>query len=88
MVVVRESCRWCGGRGESLNLDDECEACGGSGRVPVHHAPTPADLLADPQVRALLEAARTAAVTDEDWVYADMGRLRRALAPFEEVPRG
>lgn len=55
-------------------------------RVPAHRAPTPADLLTDPRVRALVEALRFSEgiVANE----SDTTEIMAALAPFEEVPRG
>lgn len=96
-------CESCQGRGTlpSRSVVLTCWDCRGTGERD--RTPTPADLAAHvaalpaeervavlvlvPEVVALLQAARGALGTDEDWIYADMSALRRAVAAFG-VPRG
>jgi hypothetical protein len=47
------------------------------------YTPTPADLLTDPRVRALVEAAGTVVQYSEIAGDVDWNRLIDALAPFE-----
>lgn len=49
-------CDRCGGSG--VEDDEECPNCWGLGCTYSHSAPTAADLLADPRVRALVRALR------------------------------
>lgn len=60
-----------------------CGDCGGRGWVESHRSPTPADLLTDPRVRALVKAAQRS--VKDMW---ESHELETALALFEEVGRG
>lgn len=84
-VVTWDSCDLCGGTGEARDREP-CDACEGTGELHGHQRPTPADLLTDPRVRALVEALRFSEgiVANE----SDTTEIMAALAPFEEVPRG
>ena len=74
-LLVRVACPKCGGEG-AREGEPWCVRCDGDGQIC--RTPTPADLLTDPRVAALVEALRRE--TD--------GHPHPALAPFEEVSRG
>lgn len=68
-----------------------CPVCEDAGRCWMYRAPTPADLLTDPRVRALVEALQGEAAALR-MLQEFGGRTLStatvaALAPFEEVPR-
>ena len=74
-----------GGGDLEPDLVDECDDCAGTGDE--YRAPTPADLLTDPRVQALVTALRRVqgdySIEEEEWRCVD-----EALGPFEEVGRG
>lgn len=81
----RVGCHACGGDG--VREPYPCPVCEGRGWCWMYRAPTPADLLTDPRVRALVAALRRVqgdySIEEEEWRCVD-----EALAPFEGVPRG
>lgn len=83
-------CDACGGTGKAPppGFREPCEVCDGDGELCTHLSRiTPADLLTDPRVRALVETLRR--VQGDYSIEEEEGRcVDEALAPFEEVTRG
>lgn len=86
----RAGCHVCGGDG--VREPYPCPVCEGRGWCWMYRAPTPADLLTDPRVRAVVEALQTEVaalrVLQEYGGRTLSTATVAALAPFEGVTRG